>query len=101
MTKRIVQWVSPNGRNVMASAEQPAMGWTLLHPHPSPYPAFIRFDLTGSKRERVLDAADAMGLSVTHHHAGASFDVIVPTPMHAYELGRRCSWRGLLPKDEV
>jgi aspartate/methionine/tyrosine aminotransferase len=64
------------------------------------YPAAIHFDLTGARRERVLDAADAMGLQVTHQPGGA-FYVWVPTPAHAYQLGRRCKWQGLHPKDDV
>lgn len=64
------------------------------------YPAAIHFDLTGSKRERVLDAADALGLQVTHQPGGA-FYVWVPTPAHAYQLGRHCKSKGLDQKDDI
>lgn len=83
MTKRIVQWNSPDGRTVMASADPPGPGWT-RHSQQTPpdippltYPTFIRFDLTGTKRERVLDAADALGLKVTHQHGGTGFAFIL------------------------
>ena len=54
----------------------------------STYPAAIHFVLTGSNREKVLDAAEAMSLSVTHQQGGG-FYVWVRSPDDAYELGRR------------
>ena len=54
----------------------------------STYPAAIHFALTGTNRDKVLDAAEAMSLNVTHQQGGG-FYVWVRTADDAYELGRR------------
>jgi ABC-type nitrate/sulfonate/bicarbonate transport system ATPase subunit len=50
------------------------------------YPATIPFRLTGSRRERVLEAAALLAVPVTLL-ADESFEVVVPDAPTAYQLG--------------
>jgi hypothetical protein len=51
------------------------------------YPTAIRFDVTGPHRERVLAAAQTLGLTV-RHDGPVEFYVTVTSPQDAYALGR-------------
>lgn len=64
------------------------------------YPAALRFDLTPEHRHRavVLDAAKRLGLKVIPRGAMA-FDVVVISPMAAYDFGRACAMAD--PSDPV
>ena len=61
----------------------------------SAYPTIITFDIAGSRRQAVLDQADALGLPVTYHQGGSVFDVEVDSPLTAYKFGLTCGAKGI------